>query len=83
MDPHKTATITNWLLLFAAMFAATGCTPEANRLSTIEVPKENKIEFLHLDHSVHFVPGTAQLAAGEDKSLACSWRRSIPIAATR
>jgi type IV pilus biogenesis protein CpaD/CtpE len=70
MDPHNTATITTWLLFFAAMFAVTGCTPEADRLSTIEVPKENKVEFLHLDHPVLFTPGSSQLAAGEDKSLA-------------
>jgi pilus assembly protein CpaD len=57
-------------MFFAAMAALAGCTPEATRLSTVEVPKENKVDFLSLTHPVHFQPGSMTLADGEDKSLA-------------
>jgi len=69
MDPIESATITFFMFL-AAMMAVTGCTPESPRLSTVEVPKENKIDFLSLTHPVHFQSGTTVLAAGEDKALA-------------
>jgi len=57
------------LLIGAAMLAA-GCTPDAARWSQTEAPKENRVEFVALNHEVPFAPGSTALGAAEQQRLA-------------
>jgi pilus assembly protein CpaD len=62
---HKKVSAASLLLFLALM----GCTPESARWTPAEAPKENKVDFVVIQHQVHFLPGSATMATDETKSL--------------
>ncbi|HLI13327.1 MAG TPA: CpaD family pilus assembly lipoprotein [Alphaproteobacteria bacterium] len=58
------------VLVTAVLLLGAACTPDTARWSTVETPKENKVELVKLTHAVHFAPGSSVPEAGEEQRLA-------------
>lgn len=71
----KTKHATCLVSLFVTLLMAAGCTPDAGRWSPAEAPKDNKIDFVTMQHQVHFAPGSATVSPAETKALAEFLRR--------
>ena len=56
--------------LLAIMIVVTGCAPESARWTPAEAPKENKVDFIAMQHQVHFAPGAVAVTGAEAKALA-------------
>lgn len=69
MNPRDPLSLLRPLLLVAALLAQ-GCTGDDSRWSSVESPKENRIDFVTLSHDVHFAPNSTTLATDEEQGLA-------------
>ena len=56
--------------LFVSLLMVAGCTPDSGRWTPTEAPKENKIDFVTIQHQIHFAPGSATITTAETKALA-------------
>ena len=57
-------------LCFCLGLALAGCTPPVSEWSDAEASKQIRVDYVRLQHDTVFVPGSADLAAGEADSLA-------------
>jgi len=57
-------------LCFCLGLALAGCTPPVSEWSDSEASKQIRVDYVRLQHDTAFVPGSADLAAGEADSLA-------------
>jgi pilus assembly protein CpaD len=56
--------------------ALAGCTPPISEWSDAQAPKKLHIDYVRLEHSAAFAPGSADLADGETKELAAFLEQS-------
>lgn len=57
------------LLCAVLLLALAGCNSPTEQWQPVEAPKTNKVEFVRLNHSVRFAPGSAALAPAEARRL--------------
>jgi pilus assembly protein CpaD len=71
MQPQN-RTLTARLFLVVGMLTLAGCdttSPDPAEISDARPPKQNRVEFVTLDHDINFARGTRTVAAGEVAGL--------------